>query len=43
MTTRKYEAHGVQAEFEPASRNRVLRNLLGIVRVRNMEQAESAQ
>ena len=34
MTTRKYEASGVQAEFEPGSRNRVLRNLIGIVRVR---------
>lgn len=43
MTTRKYEASGVQAEFEPGSRDRVLRNLLGIVRVRNMEQAESEQ
>ena len=41
MTTRKYEASGVQAEFEPGSRNRVLRNLLGIVRVRDMEDAES--
>jgi cell filamentation protein len=43
MTTRKYEASGVQTEFEPGSRDRVLRNLLGIVRVRNMEQAESEQ
>ena len=43
MTTRKYEASGVQAEFEPGSRDRVLRNLLGIVRVRNMEHAESEQ
>ena len=43
MTTRKYEASGVEAEFEPGSRDRVLRNLLGIVRVRNMEQAESEQ
>lgn len=41
MTTRKYEASGVQAEFEPGSRNRVLRNLLGIVRVRDMEVIES--
>ena len=29
----------MQAEFEPGSRNRVLRNLLGIVRVRDMEDA----
>jgi cell filamentation protein len=43
MTTRKYEASGVQAEFEPGSRNRVLRNLLGIVRARDMEDAESEQ
>jgi cell filamentation protein len=41
MTTRKYEASGVQAEFEPGSRNRVLRNLLGIVRVREVNEAES--
>jgi cell filamentation protein len=41
MTTRKYEASGVEAEFAPGSRNRVLRNLLGIVRVRDMEEAES--
>ena len=41
MTTRKYEASGVQAEFEPGSRNRVLRNLVGIVRVRDMEVIES--
>jgi cell filamentation protein len=43
MPTRKYEASGVEAEFEPGSRKRVLRNLLGIVRVRNMEDAESEQ
>jgi cell filamentation protein len=41
MITRRYEASGVQAEFEPGSRNRVLRNLLGIVRVQDMEEAES--
>jgi len=41
MTTRKYEASGVQAEFEPRSRNRVLRNLLGIVDERDMEVIES--
>jgi cell filamentation protein len=41
MTTRKYEASGVQAEFEPGSRNRVLRNLLGVVRERDMELIES--
>lgn len=37
----RYEARGPQAEFEPGSRERVLRNRLGIVRVRDMEQAES--
>jgi len=41
MMVRRYEASGVQAEFEPGSRNRVLRNLLGIVRVRDMKEAES--
>jgi cell filamentation protein len=43
MTKDRYEASGVQAEFEPGSRGRVLRNLLGIVRVRRMEEAESEQ
>lgn len=37
----RYEAAGLQAEFEPGSRGRVLRNLLGIQRVREMERAES--
>ena len=40
MTTR-YDAHGAEAEFEPGSRGRVLRNLLGITRVGDMELAES--
>ena len=39
--SRKYQASGVQAEFEPGSRGRVLRNLLGITRVRDMKLAES--
>jgi len=30
----RYEATGPEAEFEPGSRGRVLRNLLGITRVR---------
>ena len=38
---RKYRANGVEAEFEPGSRGRVLRNLLGITRVRDMNEAES--
>lgn len=41
MTTRRYEAAGFETEFEPGSRGRVLRNLLGIVRAREMAQAES--
>lgn len=39
--SRKYEATGIEAEFEPGSRGRVLRNLLGITRVRDMQAAES--
>src|SRR6266571_8576183 len=37
----RYEATGHEAEFEPGSRCRVLRNLLGITRVRDMNEAES--
>ena len=40
MITR-YEPVGVQAEFEPGSRGRVLRNLLGITRVRDIKLVES--
>jgi len=39
--TNRYQAHGIEAEFEPGSRGRVLRNLLGITRVRDMQAAES--
>lgn len=39
--TGRYVARGVQAEFEPGSRNRVLRNLLGIRTSRGIAQAES--
>ena len=39
--SRKYEAGGPEAEFEPGSRGKVLRNLLGITRVRDMNEAES--
>lgn len=39
--SRKYEARGPEAEFEPGSRGHVLRNLLGITRVRDMNEAES--
>ena len=37
----KYLAAGSEAEFEPGSRRRVLNNLLGIKRVRDMHEAES--
>jgi cell filamentation protein len=40
MTTR-YDPTGIQAEFEPGSRGRVLRNLLGIKRVGDIYEAES--
>lgn len=39
--SQKYEAKGQEAEFEPGSRGRVLRNLLGITKVRDMNEAES--
>lgn len=37
----RYRAGGVQSEVEPGSRGRVLRNLLGIRSVREIEKAES--
>lgn len=37
----RHAAHGPEAEFEPGSRNRVLRNLLGIRSAREMARAES--
>lgn len=40
MVTR-YDPSGIQAEFEPGSRGRVLRNLLGIKRVGDISEAES--
>lgn len=40
MTTR-YDATGIEAEFEPGSRGRVLRNLCGITGVGAMQFAES--
>lgn len=40
MTPRN-EATGIEAEFEPGSQGRVLRNRLGIRRVGDMQQAES--
>lgn len=41
MKIRRYEASGPEAEFQHRSRGRVLRNLLGITRVRDMNEAES--
>ncbi len=38
----RYAASGVESEFEPGSRGRVLRNRLGIRLVRDMHRAESA-
>jgi cell filamentation protein len=37
----RYEPKGVEAEFEPGSRGRVLRNKLGITRVSDINLAES--
>jgi cell filamentation protein len=42
MTKSRYSAHGTEAEFEPGSRGRVLRNLQGIRSVREMQRRESA-
>ena len=39
--TGRYKAEGPEAEFEPGSRGRVLRNLVGVASVREMERAES--
>lgn len=41
MSEGRYRAVGPQAEFEPGSRSRVLRNRLGITRVREIQGAES--
>ncbi len=37
----RYDATGLEAEFEPGSRGRVLRNLVGIQSAREMARAES--
>jgi cell filamentation protein len=42
LNASRYHAEGPQAECEPGSRGRVLRNRLGIVRVRDIQQAESS-
>lgn len=41
MASTRYAAAGMESEFQPGSRGRVLRNLLGITRVREMEEVES--
>jgi cell filamentation protein len=41
MASTKYAASGMESEFQPGSRGRVLRNFLGITRVREMEAVES--
>lgn len=41
MRARRYKAEGPEAEFEPGSRDRVLRNRLGIRSVREMARRES--
>lgn len=38
---RRYAPSGVEAEFQPGSRRRVLRNLLGLRTVREMNAAET--
>jgi cell filamentation protein len=41
MASTKYAAAGMESEFQQGSRGRVLRNFLGITRVREMEAVES--
>lgn len=41
MGASRYKPHGPEAEFQPGSRGRVLRNLLGLRRVRDIALAES--
>jgi cell filamentation protein len=41
MASKGYAAAGSEPEFQPGSRGRVLRNFLGITRVREMEVAEA--
>lgn len=41
MATDRYQATGIETEFEPGSRGHVLHNVLGIARVRDMNLAES--
>jgi cell filamentation protein len=41
MASDRYDATGPEAEFEPGSRGRVLRNLIGVRSAREMARAES--
>lgn len=41
MASKRYSTAGSESEFQPGSRGRVLRNFLGITRVREMEEAET--
>jgi cell filamentation protein len=41
MASTRYAAAGMESQFQPGSRGRVLRNLLGITRVREMEEVET--
>lgn len=41
MASKRYAATGSESQFQPGSRGRVLRNLLGITRTREMEEAET--
>ena len=41
MASKRQWVAGSESEFQPGSRGRVLRNFLGITRVREMEEAES--
>lgn len=41
MVEDPYEAHGIEVEYEPGSRGRVLRNLVGVRSVREMQRLET--
>jgi cell filamentation protein len=41
MAAKRYAAAGSESEFQPGSRGRVLRNFLGITRMREMEEVET--
>jgi cell filamentation protein len=41
MTSKRQAVAGSEAEFQPGSRGRVLRNFLGVTRAGEMEEAET--